>query len=239
MKKNIWHPLESHPEIKLGQYVVPGFVSNSVAIKINDNEFILVSPGASLLENWPEQWKNKDTKIHIIMPNAWHFMGVSQWQDQFENHVLYASKLARSKLIDKKAFSDQQEIKILEDTLPPLPEGYEVLFPPGHRAGDVWLTKQDTSSTKTWITCDSFLNYQRLSNQPVARTLQKLLGAAPGLKMSQVVKWLIINDKKAFKSWVLKQLVSDNPTTLIPSHGEVTQEVGLQDKVRNMVTSRL
>ena len=239
MKKNIWHPLPSHPEILLGQYVVPSFVSNSVAIKINENEFVLVSPGASLLENWPEEWKNKDTKIHIIMPNAWHFMGVSAWQAQFENHVLYASKLARSKLIEKKAFSAQQDIKVLEDTLPPLPEGYEVLFPPGHRAGDVWLTKQDTSTTKTWITCDSFLNYQRLSNQPVARTLQKLLGAAPGLKMSQVVKWLILNDKKAFKNWVLKQLETDNPTTLIPSHGELTQELGLQDKIRTMVTSRL
>ena len=239
MKKDIWHPLPSHPEIQVGQYVVPNFVSNSVAIQVNNNEFILISPGASLLESWPEKWKNKDTKIHIVMPNAWHFMGVSAWQEQFENTVLYASKLARSKLIEKKAFSAQQDINILEDTLPPLPEGYEVLFPPGHRAGDVWITKQDSLTEKSWITCDSFLNYQRLSNQPVARTLQKLLGAAPGLKMSQVVKWLILNDKKAFKGWALKQLELDNPTTLIPSHGEVTQEAGLQDKIRNMITSRL
>ncbi len=239
MKKNIWQNLESHPEIQIGQYIVPNFVSNSVAIKVNSNEYILVSPGASLLKDWPDELKNQDCKIHIIMPNAWHFMGVKAWQETFENTVLYASALAKGKLIEKGAFTENDNIQVLEEQQPPLPKGYGFLFPPGHRAGDVWLTKQEGENNSTWITCDSFLNYQRLSNQPVARTLQKILGAAPGLKMSQVVKWFILNDKKAFKVWVLKQLNKSSPTTLIPAHGEVVQDKNLKERIERMVTSRL
>ena len=239
MKKNVWLPLESHPEIQVGQYIVPNFVSNSVAIKVNKNEYVLISPGASLLESWPDELKGQNCKLHIIMPNAWHFMGVKAWQESVSNTVLYASRHAKQKLIEKGAFTESDNIQPLEDVQPPMPQGYGILFPPGHRAGDVWLRKQESTTHSTWITCDSFLNYERLSNQPVARTLQKLLGAAPGLKMSQVVKWLILNDKKAFKAWVLAQLKQDQPTTLIPSHGEVTQDKHLKDKIKSMVSSRL
>ena len=239
MQKNTWLHLESHPEIQVGQYIVPNFVSNSVAIKINQYEYILISPGASLLKSWPDELKNANCKIHIIMPNAWHFLGVKAWQEAFENIVLYASAQAKDKLIEKGAFTPSDNIQVLQDQQPPLPEGYGLLFPPGHRAGDVWLTKHVGKDNSTWITCDSFLNYERLSNQPVARTMQKLLGAAPGLKMSMVIKWLILNDKKAFKEWVLKQLEIDKPTTLIPSHGEVAQDENLKDKIKSMVTSRL
>ncbi len=239
MKKNTWQTLESHPEIQVGQYIVPNFVSNSVAIKVNQNDYVLVSPGASLLKDWPDELKNPECKIHIVMPNAWHFMGVKTWQETFKNTVLYASALAKDKLIEKGAFTENDNIQVLEELSPPLPEAYGLLFPPGHRAGDVWLTKQDNSNSSTWITCDSFLNYQRLSNQPVARTLQKVLGAAPGLKISQVVKWFILNDKKAFKNWVLEKLKEDMPTTLIPAHGEIAQDKNLKEKIENMVTSRL
>ena len=238
MEKNVWLPLDSHPEIQVGQYIVPNFVSNSVAIKVTENEYILISPGATLLESWPDELKSQDCKIHIIMPNAWHFMGVKAWQKSISNTVLYASSHAKQKLIEKGAFTESDNIQALEGVQPPMPQGYEILFPPGHRAGDIWLRKQTSASHSTWITCDSFLNYQRLSNQPVARTLQKLLGAAPGLKMSTVVKWFILNDKKAFKTWVLEHL-KDNPTTLIPSHGEVEQDPNLKNKIKSMVTSRL
>lgn len=239
MEKNTWLPVASHPELLVGQYKVPNFVSNSVTIQVNDNEFVLVSPGASLLAHWPEEWRKPETKIHIIMPNAWHFMGVAAWQAAFPDHTLYASELAKAKLIAKKAFSENQDIVALQQKQPPLPEGYQLLFPPGHRAGDVWLKKQTSDDTSTWITCDSFLNYERLSNQPVARTLQKILGAAPGLKMSQVVKWLIINNKQAFKTWSLNQLEQDNPTTLIPSHGELTQDEQLKESIKSVIKSSL
>lgn len=238
MKKNVWHSVPNYPELRFGQYIVPNFVSNSVAIQVSDKEFVVVSPGKPLLDSCPEAWNQPDIKLHIVMPNGYHYMGVKDWQKRFRNFALYASRKAISQLVDKGVVAVADDIYALEDKQPPMPEGYSVLLPPGHRAGDAWITKQDENET-LWITCDSFLNYDRLSNQPVARFSQKLLDAAPGLKMSQVVKWFIIEDRSSFKNWVLNQLQLDKPTTLIPSHGEIAQSGDLYNKLRDLVLNRL
>jgi hypothetical protein len=69
--------------------------------------------------------------------------------------------------------------------------------------------------------------------------MQKLLGAAPGLKISQVVKWFILDNRKSFKSWTLKQLDKDQPITLIPSHGEIRNDPLLASRIRKVIKSRL
>ena len=114
-----------------------------------------------------------------------------------------------------------------------------MLIPPGHRGGDVWLSKQDAEQGAVWLTCDSFMNYSRLSNQPIARTLQKLMKTAPGLKISQVVKYLLITDKRAFKRWALQQLEQDQPQTMIPSHGVVEQSRDLTQRLKSLLQERM
>ena len=243
MKKNIWHPLNSHPEIQFGQYIVPNFVSNSVCITLNKNEYILISPGEPLLAPFKKQFNNgqdfQDITIHIIIPNSFHYMGVAAWQDTFANTHLYASQDAIPRLIEKGVAVNENDIFDLALNQPPWPQDYSVMFPPGHRGGDVWVKKQDSINSSTWITCDSFLNYERVSNQPVARFMQKILNAAPGLKISQVIKWFILRDKKSFKTWVLEKLKQDNPTTLIPAHGEINQSEHLKSELERVVLTRL
>lgn len=241
-KKDVWYPVDQHPELLMGKYIVPNFSSNSIALKIlgtqaSTDEFLIISPGVSLLKHWKTLGFTAQAKAHIIMPNAYHYMGVSAWQKAFPNNTLYASQSAIPRLISK-GIAKQGGIISLENQLPPLPENYSILFPPGHRAGDVWLKKEMTNES-LWVTCDSFLNHPKMSNQPIARLMQRLLGAAPGLKMSQVVKWLILNDKKAFKIWALNQLSKDNPTVLIPSHGEITHDKDLASQIQKMIQERL
>ena len=237
MKKNCWHPVANHPELLFGQYVVPNFVSNSIAIKVSDTEFVLISPGEPLLAAWQKQFPS-NLKLHIIFPNAYHHMGVNAWLTAYDDVTLYASNLAIKQLINK-GFT-QQQILSLESITPPLPKGYDILFPPGHRAGDIWLRKQlPNPLSSTWITCDSFLNYERMSNQPVARFMQKILSAAPNLKISQVIKWFILSDRRAFKDWALKQVQQDKPMVLIPSHGEIRSDDMLAQQIASVISQRL
>lgn len=251
MKKNTWLSLDTHPELLLGQYIVPNFVSNSVALEVDKETYVLVSPGKQMLDSWPEDRKGAHIKLHIIMPNGFHYMGVPAWQEVFPNAKLYASSESIPRLLakdikesgtkenDTENNSQTQSIRSLQSEQPPLPTGYDFLLPPGHREGEVWLRKSDEKSGTTWITCDSFLNYERYSNQPVARFLQKLLGAAPGLKLSQVIKFFIIKNKKSFKQWTLNQIAKDRPKTLIPSHGEVVQSPTLADDLETLIKQRL
>lgn len=235
MKKHTWFQLEAHPEVYYGQYLVPNFMSNSVAIKASDTHWVLISPGAKMLDNLPAELNKVDIKLSIIFPNAFHYMGVNAWLEQFPEAKLYASKKAKKRL-KGKGFKN---ILALENEQPNLPLGYEVLIPPGHRGGDVWLSKQGSEDNTLWITCDSFLNYDRVSKQPIARVMQSLLGAAPGLKISQVIKWLLLDRKTKFKTWALKQLQKDKPTILIPSHGELDNAPELTERLRLLIETRL
>lgn len=238
MKKNIWHTVPNHEELKVGQYIVPNFVSNSILIDVDDKNAVIISPGKSLLESCSLKNKAHDMHLHIVMPNGYHFMGVIDWQTAFPNHTLYASHQAITMLSDKMESSIVDSIKPLENHIPPLPNEYSIKIPPGHRGGDAWVVKQ-TQDGDTWITCDSFLNYERLSNQPVARFLQKLLNAAPGLKISKVIKFFILKNRKEFKDWVLNELNDRQVTTLIPSHGEFEQSHDLTNRLISLINKHL
>lgn len=238
MQRNIWHPLSDYPDILVGQYVVPNFVSNSVSIRLSDDEYILYSPGESLLKTW-SLVNSSDMKLHILIPNAYHYLGVKAWQKRFPNIKLYASDQALKQLLKKKVYSQKDKIHSVAELKQILPNDLELTEPVGHRAGDVWLIKHNENKTSLWITCDSFLNYDRVSNQPLARFMQKLLGAAPGLKMSQVVKWFILDDRKEFKKWLIKRIAIDNPVALIPSHGEVLLSDDLPIRLSGLLNKRL
>lgn len=235
MKKNIWYQLASHPEVYYGQYLVPNFKSNSVAIKTSNDGWLLISPGESLLKSFLEMFSAENIKLSIIFPNAFHYMGVNSWLEVFPEATLYASTKAIKRL-KTKGF---KLLIALEDQQPQLPDGYKVLIPPGHRGGDVWLSKQEEQGNNLWVTCDSFLNYGRVSKQPIARAMQSLLGAAPGLKISLVIKWLLLDKRTEFKVWALKQLENDQPKILIPSHGDVETDSALCENLRCLIDEKL
>ena len=235
MKKHVWFNLEEHPEIFYGQYIVPNFISNSIAIRCSESHWLILSPGKEMLNQLPEGLDPDNHHLSIVFPNSFHHMGVKAWIEKFPNHSLYASQKAAKRL----ATLGFDNIQALESKQPEIPEGYKFAVPPGHRGGDIWLCKITENAANVWITCDSFLNYERVSNQPIARFLQKLLGAAPGLKISQVIKWLIMDKYSAFKPWVLKQLAEDKPEILIPSHGEIDRDKDLTSRLEQLVKSRL
>ncbi len=233
MQRNLWHPLPQHPELSIGQYVVPNFASNCIALR-RDEHTTVVSPGAPLLAPWLALHPDTTAPLDLLMPNAYHYLGVATWQAAFTQVRLFASAKAIPRLTGKGLHG----IRPVETALPALPEGYDLLIPPGHRGGDVWLRKRFEGGC-LWITCDSFQAYERYSNQPIARALQKLLGTAPGLKMSQVVKWLLLDDRPAFKRWLLERAREDRPTLLIPSHGEILQDAALAEQLIELVERRL
>jgi len=229
MKKHIWHPVEGYPELFVGQYLVPGFMSNSVAVQVGEKTWLVMSPGAGLLDDWSRICPDPDVEITLICPNSFHYMGVSDWLARFPEARVFASAKASTRL-RKKGLA---QVQVISDSAPRLPSDYFWRIPPGHRGGDIWLCKRPSSRSRqggVWIICDSFLNYQRKSNRWLARTVQTLADAAPGLKLSRVIKWVLLDNRRAFRPWVLKELASESPSLLIPMHGEPLEspDIGVQ-----------
>jgi len=234
MKRNQWTALSEAEDIWVGQYLVPNFASNSIAVKLAEDHWLLISPGEGLLDDWNKHWPDYAGRMSILMPNGYHFMGVAAWQEAFPQASLYASQKASKRLCKKGV----EGVLALEKHALALPSGMEIWVPPGHRAGDAWLIIK-RKNTCIWITCDSFLNYDRLSNQPIARALQRMLGTAPGLRIGEVIRWLILDSRASFKRWVLERLATQPPNILIPSHGEIYRGEDLSERLMNLVKQRL
>lgn len=233
-----WQSIPGREDIKLARYVVPNFASNSLWLKASNGDHYVISPGTTLLKDFadenPKLVQNGGLGLRLVLPNGYHYLGAQAWLTRFPNAKLYASVKA-SRRLSKKLSAN---VNLLSDSeIKGVPEARWVQ-PPGHRGGDIWLVCQHQDGW-LWVTCDSFLNYPRFSNKPIARLMQKLLGAAPGLKMSAVVKYFILDDRKAFKKWLWWFLRRFPPTMLIPSHGDPIESKMLDTKLRKLVAGRI
>jgi hypothetical protein len=247
-----WQPIQGRDDAWYGRYLVPNFASNSVAIAFGGDEHLIISPGKALLADFDRLFPNYGSGLgeglHIVLPNAYHYMGLEAWLKSYPKARVYASKQATSALLKKGLGDLDCKLEVLEQADMGLPERARWVFPPGHRGGDAWLLLPHQDAW-LWVVCDSFLNYPRVSNQPVARMMQKLLGAAPGLKISKVIKYFIMTDRSAFKGWVLDRLEEYPPSVLLPSHGDPdyglneggssSVSVDLAERLTQLVNQRL
>jgi hypothetical protein len=243
---NKWLPIEGRTDAWYGRYLVPNFASNSVAIALGADEHLVVSPGESLLTDFSELFPNYKLDLglglYLVLPNAYHYLGLEAWLKVYPKARVYASKQAIESL-SKKGLAGDICIEELESANMALPEGARWECPPGHRGGDAWLLLPHQQKWM-WVVCDSFLNYPRMSNQPVARFMQKALGAAPGLKISKVIKYFILTDRATFKDWVLDRLEKFAPMILLPSHGDPEychdeNDCDLTERLTALVNDRL
>ena len=98
MKKGKWQTLPGYPELKLGQYIVPNFVSNSIALDGGSGHWVVLSPGEPLLEDWRQNDGADMTQLSLVLPNHYHYMGANAWVDAYPDARLYASRQAIPRL---------------------------------------------------------------------------------------------------------------------------------------------
>jgi len=250
-KSDIWRGVEGFDGVVFARYVVPNFASNCVVVEAQARVTV-ISPGKSLLDSFiarhPELLESEGAALDIVMPNGYHYMGVESWMQVFPNARLFASKQAIKRLSTKgltNVLAMEPNTKFMGHSAS---SGSQIqgkwVIPPGHRGGDVWLVLDGRKGLEArdgwlWITCDSFLNYPRVSNQPIARFMQRALGAAPGLKLSQVIKYLLLTDKKSFRAWCIDFIAQCPPRTLLPSHGDPRSSESLSLEIEQLVRKRL
>ncbi len=228
-----WQALDQqYPGVWHARYRVPNFNSNAVAIQSADS-WLIYSPGPGVLETFSAlqgstHQHDSARRVDLLLPNHWHHLGLPCWRERYPEGKNWCSAKARKRL---KKLYPETTFEVLEDRQTVSDERFLVRLPPGHRGGDVWLCQKEL-----WVVCDSFLNYARLSNQPVARFLQKALGAAPGLKMSAVVRHYILNDRANFRRWLEQELNENPPLTLLPSHGEVFRGSTLKQELSRLAS---
>lgn len=233
-KASSWNVLDAELALYEGTYWVPGLSCRSIAAPLADGGIFVYSPGAALVANLPDELREKGDARVLLAPNSFHHLGIKAWKSAFPGAIGVAADGARARLA-KQGHPDLQPLARLREKLP---ASMDVLEVPGTRIGESWL-RWESSAGVGWAVGDAFFNMPRLSHKLHLRLLSWLLSSAPGLAISGLMKWGGVNDRRAYKSWLLDQLARDQPKVLVPNHGDVLRADDLPARLKELIERRL
>lgn len=215
------------------EYLVPGFKSRTTVARLDNEKLLIISPGAAVLESFAENFSNLGKPAFLLLSNSFHHLGAPTWRKSYPDVQVVCAEGAAKRIASK----GHAHVKPLVNLIPHLPSHMTLLEPAGTRMGETWV-RIDHGGKNIWIVCDAFFNMPRLSSRLITRLIQKLLSAAPGLKISALVKYGLVKDRGTYKSWVMEQIEKDRPALLVPAHGDILSADDLPDKLKSLMLRR-
>lgn len=213
------------------EYVIPGFKSRTTVFTLSDGSFLVYSPGVPVLEPFCEHFRAAPS--FLLLPNAFHHLGAKAWQEKFPQAELICADGAKKRLIAQ----GHSALSPLSLAATVLPATLEILEPAGSRYGETWIAIK-TPQGIIWVVCDAFFNMPRLAKKLTMRIIQIAIKAAPGLRVSQLVKWGLVKDRTLYKKWILQRLKKDQPIALVPAHGDILEGSDLPRKIAAVMEER-
>lgn len=167
----------------------------------------------------------------LLAPNAYHTLGLRPHAERFRDAPIVTSDRAFGRIRHKTQLS-VQGLRLLEAHLPP---HVSLVVLPEVRNGEVWLSVREAGRC-AWIVCDAFLNLEKLGG-PLGMLL-RTMRMGPGLSISATFKWIVAQDRRAYREWLLERIAEERPTTLIPSHGAILTDEQLPARLEALVKRR-
>jgi hypothetical protein len=168
----------------------------------------------------------------LLASNAFHTLGLPEHAAAFAEARVVASERASGR-IKRKTKLVVESLDVLRVQLP---AHVSLLELPPVRSGEVWLSVRGSDSC-AWIVCDGLLNVQR-SPGGLLGVAMKLMRMGPGLSISSSFRWMV-KDRHAYREWLLARIQEDQPTILIPSHGQIIQDRQLPSRLTQLAHDRL
>lgn len=225
-----WEQIDESTGLWTSEYRVPLMKARSSAVRLPSGGFLVHSPGTGLEAEFSERVGVAEA---LLLPNSYHHLGVSAWRHAFPQAIAIASPDAQPRLA-KRGHTDLGGLDALEELIP---AHVAVLEPEGTKVGEVWLSVR-TPSGVAWLVGDAFFN-MKSARRFRTRVFQRLVKSAPGLAMSQLMKWGGLRDRKAFKAWVLSRLDRDAPNRFVPLHGDLLESDDFAAQLRELLERRL
>lgn len=224
-----WVKLNRFEQVWLADYRFAMGWARSVAVEFEAGRFLVYSPGKTLTESFVTELGAKGSVEFLVAPNAFHNEGLDAWQERFPEARVVCAEGARSR-VAKNTKTSLQPINLLSQALQDNVQVH-LLELPSFRFGELWLVIKSEGHC-AWVVCDFFFNLKKPPKQLLPRLMLTLLGNIPGLKVSRVVRWVLIQSNKTFRQWYLQRLNTDRPDTLVVNHGAVLQEENLTERLR-------
>jgi hypothetical protein len=227
-----WRAVPDVDGVWCADRVVHGVPLRALAIRLTGGRLAIHSPIRGLGRQAHGELAGIGVPAFLIAPNHFHNLGLREYAAEYPGVIIVASATAvrRVKRLCRREVQDESALR------GELPAGVSVLVPPGTRAGELWLSI-DTPAGRAWTVGDAFFNIARTPPTPIGLLL-RLLGISPGLRIGTSFRWLV-RDRAGYRRWVLAALTAQQPTTLIPCHGDILTDASLADRLIALVERRL
>jgi hypothetical protein len=173
---------------------------------------VVVSPGTMLDARAYDALGDFGKVRALVANNTYHHLGQKPWRERFPEAESYCPPGAVTTL-DKKARSFTY--RPLSDLALPSHARWEDA--PGFKTGETIL-RVDAKPGPVWYAGDLLANIERLPRPPI-RWLFSLTDSGPGFRLFKLAVWLLVNDKKTLRAWMLSRLEREPPAVVIPAHG--------------------
>lgn len=193
------------------------------AIALKSGGLCLFSPVLGLSDAALASLAGLGDVAHLLAPNHYHNKGLAEYQAAFPNTSLCAPPAAQPRLTKVTGLSFDG----LDALAAQLPDGMEVLEPPGLKTGEVWIRIAGPQAV-AWLVVDAFSGPKgkpgNVAQEP------EILGTFPKFG---------VGNRARYVAWVKQQIRHDQPTTIIPCHGDIVRGPDLAARLLALVDQKL
>jgi hypothetical protein len=203
------------PILTYGYSFGPG-IANALAVGC-EGGIIVVSPPCKVAAGVYDDLKPFVPVRALVASNAFHHMGLAEWNARFPDADLFAPAQAIARVERQSGLRGIQPV----DRARAIAGAHlDLVDMPHYRTGEI-LVRIDTARGLVWYVTDVIMNMPVLPQHLLARLLFKLSGSAPGLCYNNIAPLFMVKDKTALRRWLAAEATAKPPHWLIPAHGDI------------------
>jgi hypothetical protein len=231
-RQSTWRPIAGLEGLWHAERMVSGVPLRSVALRLADGRLAIYSPVRGLGKAAHLALTKIGQPAILIAPNHYHNLGLSEYAATYPGIATVGSTVAAPRL-RRKCTNDLSDETLLRQAFP---SNVSLLLPPGTKTGEVWISVE-SSNARVWIVGDAFFNIAKTPRSAMGLLL-RILGISPGLRIGTSFRWLL-KDRAVYRRWLIEALCSQQPTFLVPSHGDVLVSPRLPRLLERLAETRL
>lgn len=227
-----WKTLAEDPLVLIREYSFGPGVANALAVQLPNRKLLLVSAPTDLSKADHDALAAVGEVTAMLAINGAHHLGLPDAGSSYPNAVSYATESARTRILKKS--KSPGKLESIENLKPLLGDKLSVLAADGCKVGDV-LVRVRTERGILLYVGDFIANIPKLPKNPIAKLMFRLTDSGPGLKVFKIFFSFFVADKKALRSFLIREIEAEPPAILVPGHGGVVERPDLAPTLVSML----
>lgn len=215
MQPHTWTNLTDDGGVRAIKYSFGPATANTMAVKLDDGTWLVVSPGAKLPAGALDELAKDGDVSALVANNAYHHMGQGAWRARFPKAVSYAAEGSLPRLAKQ---ATAVPFRPLAELTKVLPSRVRCLVPDGMKVPDL-MVSVDSPKGAVWFSGDLISNTVKEDVKPLPRLLFALLGGGPGYRLNKVPSMVYVKDKEAWMGSLRRLFEAQPPSVVLPAHG--------------------